>query len=119
MAASLKLPGGGAQAGANRPGRGAVVCIGFMGAGKSTAARSLAEALGSTPIGDGALGLAVAIIAIFVDKIIDKNQWGTVGNLIFGWHIGQQHTWVWWLAEAFKWISVALTFSRAPVASMS
>jgi len=27
-----------------------VVCIGFMGAGKSTAARSLAEALGSTPI---------------------------------------------------------------------
>jgi shikimate kinase/3-dehydroquinate synthase len=27
-----------------------VVCIGFMGAGKSTAARSLADALGSTPI---------------------------------------------------------------------
>ena len=32
------------------PANRAVVCIGFMGAGKSTAARSLAEALGSTPI---------------------------------------------------------------------
>jgi shikimate kinase / 3-dehydroquinate synthase len=30
--------------------RRSVACIGFMGAGKSTAARSLAEALGSTPI---------------------------------------------------------------------
>lgn len=32
------------------PANRAVVCIGFMGAGKSTAARSLAKALGSTPI---------------------------------------------------------------------
>jgi shikimate kinase / 3-dehydroquinate synthase len=32
------------------PANRAVVCIGFMGAGKSTAARSLARALGSTPI---------------------------------------------------------------------
>ena len=31
-------------------GRGAVVCIGFMGAGKSTAARSAAEALNTTAI---------------------------------------------------------------------
>lgn len=51
----------------------------------------------------------VAVIAIFVDKIIAKNQWGEVGNLIFGWHIGN-HTWVYWLAESFKWIAVVLTF---------
>ena len=51
----------------------------------------------------------VAIIAIFVDKIISVNQWGAVGQAIFGWHIGN-HTWVYWLAESFKWISVALTF---------
>ncbi len=51
----------------------------------------------------------VAIIAIFVDKIIEQNQWGTVGQVIFGWHIAN-HPWVWWLAESFKWIAVALTF---------
>jgi CDP-diacylglycerol---glycerol-3-phosphate 3-phosphatidyltransferase len=51
----------------------------------------------------------VAIIAIFVERIIAKDQWGEIGNLIFGWHIGN-HPWVWWLAESFKWISVALTF---------
>jgi shikimate kinase/3-dehydroquinate synthase len=50
MAAPLKLPGPGTQAGADRPGRGALVCIGFMGAGKSTAARSAAEALGTDAI---------------------------------------------------------------------
>ena len=32
------------------PANRAVVCIGFMGAGKTTAARSLAEALGGTPV---------------------------------------------------------------------
>jgi CDP-diacylglycerol--glycerol-3-phosphate 3-phosphatidyltransferase len=52
----------------------------------------------------------VAIIAIFVDQIIRKNQWGSVGNAIFGWHIYGEHPWVWWLAEVFKWVSVALTF---------
>lgn len=51
----------------------------------------------------------VAVIAIFVERIIAKDQWGTVGNMIFGWHIGN-HPWVWWLAESFKWISVVLTF---------
>ena len=51
----------------------------------------------------------VAVIAIFVERIIAKDQWGTIGNMIFGWHIGA-HAWVWWLAESFKWISVALTF---------
>ena len=46
MAAPLKLRAPGAQTGTDRPGRGALVCIGFMGAGKSTAARSAAAALG-------------------------------------------------------------------------
>lgn len=51
----------------------------------------------------------VAIIAIFVDKIIDRNQWGAIGRAIFGWEIFN-HAWVYWLAESFKWIAVALTF---------
>ena len=58
MAAPLKLPGRGAQEGADRPDRGAVVCIGFMGAGKSTAARSAATALG--------------VEAIDVDTVIEE-----------------------------------------------
>lgn len=52
----------------------------------------------------------VAIIAIFIDKIIDQNQWGSVGNAIFGWHLFGPHSWTWWVAEIFKWLSVALTF---------
>jgi CDP-diacylglycerol--glycerol-3-phosphate 3-phosphatidyltransferase len=52
----------------------------------------------------------VAIIAIFVNQIIERNQWGAVGNAIFGWHLFGDHPWVWWLAEIFKWVSVALTF---------
>lgn len=51
----------------------------------------------------------VAIIAIFVDQIIRQNQWGWIGQAIFGWRIFN-HAWVWWLAESFKWIAVALTF---------
>jgi shikimate kinase/3-dehydroquinate synthase len=50
MASPLKLPGSGAQTGADRSGRGALVCIGFMGAGKSTAARSAAVALGTDAV---------------------------------------------------------------------
>ena len=51
----------------------------------------------------------VAIISIFVEKIIALDQWGSIGRAIFGWQIAN-HAWVWWLAESFKWISVALTF---------
>ena len=58
----------------------------------------------------------VAIIAIFVEQIIganpvgpNQNQWGSVGQAIFGWHIFG-HAWVYWLAESFKWIAVVLTF---------
>ena len=46
MAAPLSLPGASSEIAVSR----SVVCIGFMGAGKSTAARSAAEALGTTAI---------------------------------------------------------------------
>jgi CDP-diacylglycerol---glycerol-3-phosphate 3-phosphatidyltransferase len=52
----------------------------------------------------------VAIIAIFIDQIIQQNQWGSVGNAIFGWHLFDQHSWSWWVAQVFKWVSVTLTF---------
>jgi CDP-diacylglycerol--glycerol-3-phosphate 3-phosphatidyltransferase len=52
----------------------------------------------------------VAVIAIFIDQIMQKNQWGSVGQAIFGWHLFDQHSWSWWVAEIFKWLSVALTF---------
>jgi shikimate kinase/3-dehydroquinate synthase len=62
MAAPLKLPG----AGAGPAGRRALVCIGFMGAGKSTAARSAAEALGTQAID------ADSVIEQRLGKPIDK-----------------------------------------------
>ena len=52
----------------------------------------------------------VAIIAIFISQIMEKNQWGSVGQAIFGWHLFGEHSWSWWVAEIFKWLSVALTF---------
>src|SRR5438105_8833586 len=52
----------------------------------------------------------VAVIAIFIDHIMQKDQWGSIGQAIFGWHLFDQHSWSWWVAETFKWLSVALTF---------
>jgi len=52
----------------------------------------------------------VAVIAILIDQIMQKNQWGAVGQAIFGWHIFGPHSWSWWVAEIFKWLSVILTF---------
>lgn len=52
----------------------------------------------------------VAVIAIFIDHIMRDNEWGSVGQAIFGWHLFDQHSWSWWVAEIFKWLSVALTF---------
>ena len=52
----------------------------------------------------------VAVIAIFIDQIMQKDQWGSIGQAIFGWHLFDQHSWSWWVAETFKWLSVALTF---------
>jgi CDP-diacylglycerol--glycerol-3-phosphate 3-phosphatidyltransferase len=52
----------------------------------------------------------VAVIAILIDQIMQKNQWGSIGQAIFGWHLFGEHSWSWWVAEIFKWVSVALTF---------
>ncbi len=52
----------------------------------------------------------VAVIAILIDQIMQKNQWGSVGQAIFGWSIYGPHSWSWWVAEIFKWLSVILTF---------
>jgi CDP-diacylglycerol---glycerol-3-phosphate 3-phosphatidyltransferase len=52
----------------------------------------------------------VAVIAILIDQIMQKNQWGSVGQAIFGWHIFGPHSWSWWVAQIFKWLSVILTF---------
>jgi CDP-diacylglycerol--glycerol-3-phosphate 3-phosphatidyltransferase len=52
----------------------------------------------------------VAVIAIFIDHIMQKNEWGSIGQAIFGWHLFDEHSWSWWVAEIFKWLSVGLTF---------
>ena len=57
----------------------------------------------------------VAVIAIFIDHIMQKNQWGAVGQAIFGRHLFGLHSWSWWVAEIFKWLSVALTFYSGTV----
>src|ERR1041385_1353038 len=51
-----------------------------------------------------------AIIAIFVRVIIEKNQWGKPGELIFGWHIGSQ-PWVFWFSHIAMWLAIVLTFT--------
>lgn len=51
----------------------------------------------------------VAIIAIFIANIIARDEWGSVGQAIFGWPISG-HSWSWWVAEIFKWVAVILTF---------
>ena len=52
----------------------------------------------------------VAVIAILIDQIMQKDQWGSIGQMIFGWSLFGTHSWSWWVAEIFKWLSVALTF---------
>src|SRR5438445_9369783 len=49
-----------------------------------------------------------AILAIFVWHIIQIDQWGAPGQMIFGWLIAGK-PWVWWFAEIMKWLAVALT----------
>jgi CDP-diacylglycerol--glycerol-3-phosphate 3-phosphatidyltransferase len=48
-----------------------------------------------------------AIIAIFVFKAY--GDWGASGEIIFGWHLFDERTWVWWFSEAAKWLAVILT----------
>jgi len=49
----------------------------------------------------------VAIISILV--LASYQEWGGIGRAIFGWRIGSS-SWVWWVAEASKWVAVILTF---------
>ena len=51
----------------------------------------------------------IAIIAIFISNIMAQNEWGNVGQAIFGWPISG-HSWAWWVAAIFKWVAVILTF---------
>jgi CDP-diacylglycerol--glycerol-3-phosphate 3-phosphatidyltransferase len=51
-----------------------------------------------------------AIISIFVLHIIELDQWGAPGRLIFGWRLFGDRIWVWWVAEIAMWVAVALTF---------
>jgi CDP-diacylglycerol--glycerol-3-phosphate 3-phosphatidyltransferase len=51
----------------------------------------------------------VAIIAIFVWVIVQRDQWGAFGDLVFGWKIFSK-AWVYWFSEAAKWLAVILTF---------
>src|SRR4029079_17308592 len=44
----------------------------------------------------------VAVIAILIAQIMQKNQWGSAGQAIFGWHLFGPHSWSWWVAEIFK-----------------
>jgi CDP-diacylglycerol--glycerol-3-phosphate 3-phosphatidyltransferase len=50
----------------------------------------------------------VAIIAILVRE--SYGDWGRVGEWIWGWHLFDQKPWIWWFAEASKWLAVILTF---------
>ncbi|HYG24905.1 MAG TPA: CDP-diacylglycerol--glycerol-3-phosphate 3-phosphatidyltransferase [Verrucomicrobiae bacterium] len=50
----------------------------------------------------------VAIIAVFV--LMAYPDWGRPGALVFGWTLMNGLPWVWWFAEAAKWIAVVLTF---------
>src|SRR5947199_6019931 len=50
----------------------------------------------------------VAIISILV--LHSYQEWGTVGQAIFGWRLFGDRAWVVWFTEAAKWLAVVLTF---------
>jgi CDP-diacylglycerol--glycerol-3-phosphate 3-phosphatidyltransferase len=50
----------------------------------------------------------VAIISILV--LASYQEWGSVGQAIFGLHIFANVPWVNWFTELSKWVAVALTF---------
>ena len=50
----------------------------------------------------------VAIIAIFV--LQTYREWGPAARNIFGQPLFNDRPWVWWVAEAAKWLAVILTF---------
>jgi len=49
----------------------------------------------------------VAIISILVRASYE--DWGVVGQTIFGWHLFGHGPWVVWFTELAKWVAVALT----------
>jgi CDP-diacylglycerol--glycerol-3-phosphate 3-phosphatidyltransferase len=49
----------------------------------------------------------IAIIAILI--LHGSEEWGAAGEAIRGWVISG-HSWIWWIAEAAKWVAVTLTF---------
>jgi CDP-diacylglycerol---glycerol-3-phosphate 3-phosphatidyltransferase len=57
---------------------------------------------------DKTISQIVAIIAIFVLHSYD--QWGAPGQALFGGQV-LDRPWVWWFAEAAKWVAVALTLT--------
>jgi CDP-diacylglycerol--glycerol-3-phosphate 3-phosphatidyltransferase len=57
---------------------------------------------------DKTISQIVAIISIFVLHSYD--QWGAPGQSVFG-GLVLDKPWVWWFAEAAKWVAVALTFT--------
>lgn len=50
----------------------------------------------------------VAIIAILV--LAGYQQWGPIGNAVFGFSIGNAGPWVIWFTLVAKWVAVILTF---------
>jgi len=50
----------------------------------------------------------VAIISILV--LASYQQWGPVGNAVFGFSIGNSEPWVNWFTPLAKWVAVILTF---------
>src|SRR5678809_587719 len=50
----------------------------------------------------------VAIISILV--LASYQQWGPIGNAVFGFSIGNSEPWVNWFAPLAKWVAVILTF---------
>src|SRR5215471_19564808 len=56
---------------------------------------------------DKTISQIVAVISIFVLKSYE--QWGALGRIIFGWHIGSK-PWVDWFTVIAIWAAVILTF---------
>src|SRR2546422_11310648 len=50
----------------------------------------------------------IAIISILV--LASYQEWGSLGQAIFGFHLFSQEPWVNWFTKLAKWVAVALTF---------
>jgi CDP-diacylglycerol--glycerol-3-phosphate 3-phosphatidyltransferase len=54
----------------------------------------------------------VAIISVLT--LMSYDQWGGVGQGVFGWKIGA-HSWLYWLTATARWVAVILTFVSGSV----